>query len=243
MKMKKDFVLKFTSLGLALICGATFALSACGGEKGGDSETTPDPATEILTADPTPDTEKETFPIVTLPPEDDSVREPVDNPRAQMMVKYYYDLAMQVYNWAYVECMPITVDNGVDEDGDTYYPIVAVFETALLNDATIETYSDLTEYISEIFDKPIADVIISEVSKNYRDINGTLHCKVIETREDDESRGTMEEFLSKFSSNLFRYTVKETKTVDGDTSVTFHDYVFENTSYGWRFTSFPIVMN
>ncbi len=241
--MKKDFALKLTSLGLALLCGATFALGACGNKKDDHKpETTEDPNTEIITADPGSITE-DTFPIETLPPEDDSVREPVDNPRAAMMVKYYYDLAMQVYNWIYVECMPIMVENGVEEDGATYYPIVAAFETALLNDATIETYKDFTDYISAIFDKPIADVLIADARENYRDINGTLYCKPIETIAVTDPSVTSEAFLSKFASDSFRYTVKETKTVDGNTTVTFSDYVYENTSHGWLWTSFPLIMN
>lgn len=240
-KMKKDFTLKLTSLGLALVLGAAFAFGSCSGKNNdGKPETTEDPNTEIITADLSKITE-DTLPVETLPPEDDTVREPVDNPRAAMMVKYYYDLAMQVYNWIYVECMPITVDNSVEQDGDTYYPIVAVFETALLNDATIETYKDFTDYISAIFDKPIADMLIADARENYRDINGTLHCKVIESNVTDDPTVTSEAFLSKFTSDLFRYTVKETKTVDGNTSVVFRDYVYENTSYGWLWTKFPLI--
>ena len=239
--MKKDFALKFTSLSLALICGASFALGSCGNKKNGANDVTEDPSTEIITADPNRDTVQQTFPIETLPVEDDSVREPVDNPRAEMMIKYYYDLAMQVYNWVYVECMPITVENGVEQDGNVYYPIVAVFETALLNDATIETYKDFTDYIYEIFDKPIADVLVSDTRANYRDINGTLYAKPIQSdAEEEDAQSTKEAFLSKFTSGMFRYTVKETKTVDGNTTVVFHDYVYENVDSGWRFTSFPL---
>lgn len=240
-EMKKDFVLKFTSLGLALLCGASFALSACGGKGNGKTETTEDPSTEIITAAPNQDTEGPDVPVETLPPEDDTVREPVDNPRAAMMVKYYYDLAMQVYNWIYVECMPITTDGGVEKDGYTYYPIVAVFESALLDGATIETYKDFTDYIYAIFDKPIADILVADSRENYRDINGTLYAKAIgsETGSGDEQI-EKEGFLSKYTSDLFRYTIKETKTVDGNTTVVFNDYVYENTAAGWRWTSFPL---
>lgn len=238
--MKKDFALKLTSLGLALLCGATFALSSCGDKADGKTETTEDPSTEIITADLDKETTIDDLPVVTVPVEDDEAREPVDNPRAEMMVKYYYDLAMQVYNWIYVECMPITTEGGVEQDGDTYYPIVAVFETALLNDATIETYKDLTDYISAIFDESIATVLISDTRANYRDINGTLYAKPIEGGAESGEKTEKEAFLSKFTSNLFRYTVKETKTVDGNTTVVFHDYVYENTDAGWRFTSFPL---
>ncbi len=240
--MKKDYALKLTSLGLALLCGATFALGACGDKKNdGSKDTTIDPSTEIITVDPNRDTAMQTFPIETLPPEDDTVREPIDNPRATMMIKYYYDLAMQVYNWIYVDCMPVSADGGVEKDGYTYYPIVAVFETALLDDATIETYEDFTDYIYALFDKPIADVLVADARAYYRDINGTLYARTIESVSDtDGEQSAKEAFLSKYTSNLFRYTVKETKTVDGNTTVVFHDYVFENTDAGWRFTSFPL---
>lgn len=238
-KMKKDFVLKLTSLGLALLCGASFALSACGGKGNGKTETTEDPSTEIITAAPNRDTDGPDVPVETLPLEDDTVREPVDNPRAAMMVKYYYDLAMQVYNWIYVECMPITIDGGVERDGYTYYPIVAVFETALLDGATIETYKDLTDYIYAIFDKPIADILVADSKENYRDINGTLYAKAIDA-DAQEDGSDKDAFLSKYTSDLFRYTIKETKTIDGNTTVVFNDYVYENTAAGWRWTTFPL---
>lgn len=240
--MKKDFAFKITSLGLALLCGATFALGSCGDKKGNDeNETTEDPSTEIITADPAGQTETDSIPLQTLPVEDDSVREPVDEPRAQMLVKYYYDLAMQVYNWVYTECMPITVEGGVEQDGDIYYPVVAVFETALLDDATIETYDDLKAYISALFDKPIADILIDATKANYRDINGVLYSKPISTSEENNNQVTREEFLSAVGSESFRYTVKETATVDGETTVVFKDYIYKNTAYGWLWTAFPLI--
>ncbi len=241
--MKKEFAVKVTSLGLALLCGATFALSACGdkGEKKPDE--TKDPSTVIITAGTDEQAPIETIPLVTDPVEDDSVREPVDSPRAEMLVKYYYDLAMQVYNWIYVECMPITVDNGIEQDGDMYYPIVAVFETALLDNATIKTYSDLESYIRAIFEKPLADVLVADSLESYRDIDGALYCKGVDYQPEDTSDAqvTAEAFLSDMGSDHFRYTIKETTMKDGETTVVYHDYIYENTSNGWRWTAFPIV--
>ncbi len=242
-EMNKNFAVKITSLGLALLCGATFALSACGDKEESSNKETEDPSTEILTADPNVKVTEDTFPIETLPPEDENVREPVDNPRAEMMVKYYYDLAMQAYGWVYTECMPITGEDGVEIDGETYYPIVTVFETALLDNATIETYNDLTDYINAIFDKAIAEVIVADTVENYRDIDGVLHCRIFDPKTDDSADAeiTTEAFLSKVGSESFRYTVKETVMKDGETTVYFHDYVYENTSNGWRWTAFPLV--
>ena len=238
--MNKNSIVKITSLGLALICGATFAFSSCGDKA--DNKETIDPSTEIITADPNAKVTEDTLPLQTLPPEDEDVREPVDNFRAEMMVKYYYDLGIQVYNWVYTECMPINGE-GVEVDGETYYPIAAVFETALLNDAIIKTYDDLTHYIYALFDKPIAEVIAADAAANYRDIDGMLHCKILEPagEETTDAEVTKEYFLSKFTSDSFRYTEKVTTMKDGETSVTFNDYVFENTANGWRLTAFPLV--
>ncbi len=260
--MKDKFTFKLTALFLALLLGALFALASCGKGKGADE--TSDTTNETVDTDTgaqTKETEADTDPMDSESLPDENERVPVSNPQAEAMVKHYFDLAMQVYDWLYESHMPVSEDAYAEEDGAKYYPVIGMSETPILDGGSIETYDDLCDYIYELFDGDIARILVSKSDGCYRDINGRLHCRIdsedVENSEDGNGESDVENgdgepadtedtvteryFVSLVSKDAVRYTLEQKRERAGEEPETVYiDYIFSNTSGGWCWTVFPL---
>lgn len=258
-------------LTIALLC---ILLSALMVSCGSDTDKNSDAAVSTDTGELSPvNTETlqpevvETSPDTEAPDEgaDESLRTPIDNEDALEIIQFQYAKATEAIDL--IKNSTLSADLGteiIEENGDIYFPVNDTTPRAELDGEPIATFSDLSKYIKAIFARSIADDLISEARKTYKDVNGVL-CKqasFIDTEpgiDGDEENNeptiiSTEFFLSKFTDSLFRYTAKVTYEAYSPTSdaedetenapeasetIKYFDFIFENTGSGWFWTAFP----
>ncbi len=153
-------------------------------------------------------------------------------------IEQRYAAAKEAYFWFTVNSMPPADDNvdinNIKEIDGLYY-----YKTGAEN---INSLDDLEKYLKTLFSDEIADVLMKANGNHYIDIDGELWAT-------DAQRGTniyvgdVIFSITEKTDDKIVYTANveiinpESKEVEG---VDVHDYVYEKTDDGWKWTQFSI---